>query len=133
MSYQFSVEFGTPDLQDEEEYLITPKKFERSLIDDHIADLSQGVSLQKKNKSAHKHIEYCLENFIKIKDENNKIIKTLKKLPIESYTDDLCGKIGTYFAKHARKRCKDNTPLVSLTTAVNYMSAFKTYFIDNNR
>ena len=133
MSYHFSDEFGTPDLQDEEEHLITPNKSEPSHIGDHIADLSQGVSLKKKNSSAHKHIDYCLKKYIKIKDENNEIINKLVNLPIKYYTDDLCGRIGTYFAMHARKRLKDNAPLVSLTTAVNYMSALKSYFIEQYR
>lgn len=133
MLYHFSDEFGTPDLQDEEENLITPNESEPSLIGDHIADLSKGVSLKRKNNSAHKHIEYCLKHYIKIKDDNDQIIEKLENLPIKCYTDDLCGKIGTYFAMHARKRLKDNAPLVSLTTAVNYMSALKSYFIEQYR
>ena len=97
-------------------------------ITDHICEVSRGVSLEKKNTSAINHINYALQNHIKIPN-----VETIEDLELHHYTDDLCGKFGTYFAIHARKRKNPNAPLVSLSTAVNYMSALKTYFIDTNR
>ena len=97
-------------------------------ITDYICEVSRGVSLVKKNTSAINHINYALQNHIKIPH-----VETIEDLELHHYTDDLCGKFGTYFAIHARKRKNPNGPLVSLSTAVNYMSALKTYFIDTNR
>lgn len=119
----FSLNFPSiPPLQDEDDYTPLQK------IDEHIVDSARGCSLEQKLKSAFNHINYALNNHI-----DGYKNKTLDDIPLESFNNDLAGKIGTYFAKYARKRLSPDAPLVSLSTAVNYMSAFKSFFVDKFR
>ena len=51
--------------------------------------------------------------------------KTVDTLQKKDITNDMFGKLATYFAKHARVGCSDENPLLAYLTATAYFSAAK--------
>ena len=95
----------------------------------NIVDAMEGKKNTQKKSSAMNHFKYFLKNFYANKNltlEND--FKDYSNL-----NDDLMGKYGTYLANHARQYCKENTDLLSYSSAYGYLSATKSYFTSKFR
>ena len=93
---------------------------------DHICDIAKGASLQKKNKSAIKHINKALSVI-------NCPYNNIDDIPFEGFTDQLAGQVGTYMATRATRFMAEGGKKIALLTAMGYMSSFKSFCINKFR
>ena len=93
----------------------------------HASDLAESKSNQKKYKQAIKHVDHFLVNNSSFEPNS------FEELNHTDITDELLGKLATYFGTEARQQCDQNKPLLKYLSAHGYMSAFKNAYLKKFR